>query len=47
MAYNKGDKIEEPLFISYDKYNAHSKISGKVEKGDLLVTGVGTIGIPF
>ena len=47
VAYNKGDKIEEPLFISYDKYNAHSKISGKVEKGDLLVTGVGTIGIPF
>ena len=32
VAYNKGDKIEEPLFISYDKYNAHSKISGKVEK---------------
>ena len=47
VAYNKGDKIEEPLFISYDKYNAHSKISGKVEKGDLLVTGVGTIGVPF
>ncbi|MDW4413915.1 restriction endonuclease subunit S [Staphylococcus saprophyticus] len=47
VAYNKGDKIEEPLFISNDKYNAYSKISGKVEKGDLLVTGVGTIGVPF
>ena len=40
-------KLKSLLFISYDKYNAHSKISGKVEKGDLLVTGVGTIGIPF
>ena len=47
VAYNKGDKIEEPLFISNYKYNAYSKISGKVEKGDLLVTGVGTIGVPF
>ena len=47
VAYNKKEKIEEPLYISYNKYNEYSKISGKVEKGDLLVTGVGTIGIPF
>lgn len=47
VAYNKGEEIKEPLFISYDKYNEHSSISGKVEKGDLLVTGVGTIGVPF
>ncbi|HDA6830925.1 restriction endonuclease subunit S [Staphylococcus aureus] len=47
VAYNKGEDIKEPLFISYDKYNEYSSISGKVENGDLLVTGVGTIGVPF
>ncbi|HCD3463757.1 TPA: restriction endonuclease subunit S, partial [Staphylococcus aureus] len=47
MAYNKGEDIKEPLFISYDKYNEYSSISDKVENGDLLVTGVGTIGVPF
>ncbi|UXU69179.1 restriction endonuclease subunit S [Mammaliicoccus sciuri] len=46
VAINKGEKIKEPLFISYDKYNEYSRISGKVEKDDLLVTGVGTIGVP-
>ncbi|HFO0679778.1 TPA: restriction endonuclease subunit S, partial [Staphylococcus aureus] len=47
VAYNKGEDIKEPLFISYDKYNEYSSISDKVENGDLLVTGVGTIGVPF
>ncbi|HCG2582629.1 TPA: hypothetical protein SIJ34_002618, partial [Staphylococcus aureus] len=47
VAYNKGKDIKEPLFISYDKYNEYSSISDKVENGDLLVTGVGTIGVPF
>lgn len=28
-------------------YNAYSALSGKVQKGDLLVTGVGTIGVPM
>lgn len=41
---------EEPtdyLYISEDKYNEYSAISGKVKQGDLLVTGVGTIGVPM
>ncbi|EME8256796.1 TPA: restriction endonuclease subunit S [Enterococcus faecium] len=43
-------KNEEPsdyLYISEEKYNEYSKISGKVSQGDLLVTGVGSIGVPL
>ena len=34
-------------FISYELYNKLSKKSGIIKKGDVLVTGGGTIGIPF
>lgn len=47
VAFNKGEKIEEPLYISEKKYTEYSEISGKVKIGDLLVTGVGTIGVPY
>ena len=47
VALNKGKEISEPLYISREKYEEYSKISGKVKYNDLLVTGVGTIGIPF
>ena len=43
-------KNEEPsdyLYISEEKYNECSLLSGKVKIGDLLVTGVGTIGVPM
>lgn len=35
------------MYISIEKYAEYSTISGKVKKGDLLVTGVGTIGVPL
>jgi hypothetical protein len=47
VAFNKGERIEELLFISKEKYNEYSELSGKVKIGDLLVTGVGTIGVPY
>ena len=47
VAVAKNEKVSEPLFISQEKYNEYSEISGKVKKGDLLVTGVGTIGVPM
>ena len=47
VAFSKGEKIEEPLFISEKKYKEYSELSGKVKIGDLLVTGVGTIGVPY
>lgn len=43
-------KNEEPsdyLYITKEKYTECSLLSGKVQPGDLLVTGVGTIGIPM
>ena len=43
-------KNEEPdnyLYISKEKYDEYSLISGKVSIGDMLVTGVGTIGVPY
>lgn len=47
VAESKNEEVSEPLFISQEKYDEYSAISGKVEKGDLLVTGVGTIGVPM
>ncbi|MDE1232176.1 restriction endonuclease subunit S [Vibrio aestuarianus] len=43
-------KNEEPtdyLYIAKEKYEQYSQLSGRVEVGDLLVTGVGTIGVPM
>lgn len=43
-------KHEEPadyLYIDEKMYSEYSALSGKVQKGDLLVTGVGTIGVPM
>lgn len=44
VADQKNEKIVDPLYISKEKYDDYSAISGKVKIGDLLVTGVGTIG---
>ena len=41
------EEVDNPVFISEDKYEEYSRISGKVIEGDLLVTGVGTIGVPY
>ncbi len=43
----KGEEPSDYLFISEEKYQKYSSLSGKVQVGDLLVTGVGTIGIPL
>lgn len=43
----KKEKTSDYLFITKEKYEEYSLISGKVQQGDLLVTGVGTIGIPM
>ncbi|HFU3953652.1 TPA: restriction endonuclease subunit S, partial [Streptococcus suis] len=47
VAESKNELVTEPLFISQKKYDEYTAISGKVTKGDLLVTGVGTIGVPM
>ena len=43
----KNEEPEDYLYISKDKYDECSMISGKVALGDILVTGVGTIGVPY
>jgi type I restriction enzyme S subunit len=47
VAASKNKEPSDYLYISVDKYNEYSKVSGKVSQGDLLVTGVGTIGVPM
>ena len=47
VAESKKEEISEALYISKEKYEEYSAISGKVRQGDMLVTGVGTIGVPM
>nr|WP_312579603.1 restriction endonuclease subunit S [Sedimentibacter sp.] len=47
VSASKNEEPSEYLYISKEKYNEYSAISGKVNPGDLLVTGVGTIGVPM
>ena len=47
VATYKNEEPSDYLYISKEKYDEYSAISGKVKKGDLLVTGVGTIGVPM
>ncbi|MDO4584582.1 MAG: restriction endonuclease subunit S [Planctomycetia bacterium] len=37
----------EKAFISFELYEELAKSSGKLEKGDILITGGGSIGIPY
>ncbi len=41
------NQITDPIYIEKSKYDEYIKISGQVKTNELLITGVGTIGIPF
>ncbi|MBQ3456579.1 MAG: restriction endonuclease subunit S [Synergistaceae bacterium] len=45
--FHAGSEQKDKLFISEETYRKKISVSGEVKKGDLLVTGVGTIGLPF
>lgn len=47
IAIFKKEPVDEYLYIDEKTYEEYSSQSGKVSKGDLLVTGVGTIGVPM
>lgn len=47
VSESKGEMPADYLYITEDKYNEYSALSGRVKVGDLLVTGVGTIGVPM
>ena len=44
VSLKKGQELKDPIFIDINTYNESISISGKPEIGDLLVTGVGTLG---
>ena len=44
---SQGQPISEPLFIRQEKYDEINEKFGVPQKGDLLLTSVGTIGIPY
>ena len=43
----KGEEISYPLYISKEKYDEIKGKYGVPQKGDLLLTAVGSLGIPF
>lgn len=43
----KGETISEPLFISQSRYDEIKRQFGVPQKGDLLLTAVGSLGIPY
>lgn len=47
VAASKNEEPDDCLYISKEKYDEYSLASGKVAIGDLLVSGVGTIGVPY
>ena len=44
---SNGQAISEPLFISQEKYDEIKKHFGVPQPGDMLLTSVGTIGVPY
>ena len=46
-SFHSGEKQNDKLYISEETYKEKIASSGEPQKGDLLVTGVGTIGLPF
>ena len=40
-------KLKDPIFISKDTYEEKLKVSGRPQVDDILLTGVGTLGIPY
>lgn len=44
---SNGQAISEPLFISQEKYDEIKEHFGAPQQGDMLLTSVGTIGIPY
>ncbi len=44
---SQGQEISEPLYISIDKYGEIKSKFGVPSTGDMLLTSVGTIGVPY
>ena len=46
-SFHAGEEQKDKLYISEETYRKKTAVSGEPHKGDLLVTGVGTIGLPY
>lgn len=46
-SFHAGEEQKDKLYISEETYREKTAVSGEPHKGDLLVTGVGTIGLPY
>lgn len=46
-SFHSGEEQKDKLYISEETYQEKIASSGEPHKGDLLVTGVGTIGLPY
>ncbi|MCD9546432.1 restriction endonuclease subunit S [Photobacterium carnosum] len=44
---SKNIKLKEILYISDEQFNSLSKKHGRPEKGDILITAVGSLGVPY
>lgn len=47
VSLSKGKPLKDPIFISSEMYDEYTSKYGKPEEGDILVTGVGTLGICY
>lgn len=47
VAFDKEQPISDPIFISRDLFQNLTAQSGRLNTNDMLVSGVGTIGIPW
>lgn len=47
VSLKKNEPLKDPIFISEQLYEENIKISGYPKIGDILLTGVGTLGVPF
>ena len=47
VSINKNRPLKDPIFIDEDTYLEKIKVSGKPNEGDILLTGVGTLGVPY
>lgn len=47
VSLKKGTPLKDPIFISPETYEEKKSISGVPMRGDILVTGVGTLGVTY
>ena len=47
VSLQKNQILPDPLYISLETYLNKIKVSGEINKDDILVTGVGSLGVPY